>query len=1231
MFGNVFRFELRYRLRSWSTWVCFAILTLLVYRDTLSGNWDDLIASGRVARNSPYAMYFLFMYYTFWTATLGGGLVIQSILRDFQSRSADIIYSYPVDSRGYFWGKYLAALAILVLVSAAVVAGFVTLPWMASALGIKPASDFMPVSWLHIASGFALLTLPNCFFFGTVFFALAALTARPGPAYTAIVVFVGLFMAIGVTFGEGTTFKLMQIIDPFGKQTLEAQLLYWTAQERMNGFLQLQGSMLWNRALYAAVAVLVLAICVQRFDLRAVLMKRTARAASSRPEGTRAGAVKEVGKADRAEGGRTLGERLLRAATTSSGWYYLRFALDAGWHELRLTSREGSFRIAYAAVFLMTVSAAWGFASFHTVSDGNLLPTAAELLHRASIVPTLLCMVGTSYYAVEIVLRERSARIAALVDACPVPTWALMLSKVTGAVLLATLFALIPGVSTLLIQTGQGFFEFDVPLLLQATFLWAVPLTIGYALVAVVCAGLVPVRGAAQALAIVIGITSFTLQETKVLEHHLTLWGVPFAVELSGLDVNTELLRRAGAFALYWLSLYAVLCCLTYWAWARGERTARQRVVSMSVRSHPISATIAAAALAVCVTTGMHIHQVVNKDNGYRSYLQRKADRAQYERTLGGIRAQVQPVITSATLVADIYPRERRAVVSAALDLENVANTAVSELHLEMPEEAVIDAASLNETALVQEAVSGAPGHYIMTLPGALQPAGRATFHLQGELHYTGFANEGRRGTLAAGSSYLPTDLWPRLGYQREQELCTAGDRRLADLPPRALLPPAGDAQQRSWVSDDAGHLVVTTTLTTDADHIALAPGELLSHRVASGRNVFSYRSSAAQLWNPQVISGRWQVRRQALDVDGGDVNVEVYFHPAHAYNVQRFVDAARSAIDQGSALWGPYPHRTLRIAETPREIANVASSGNLIVIAENRGWTHDYRGPVPFDWIGYVLAREISRAWWGDGVTPAATRGAVLIAEGLPALHGLMALERSSGLPAVQRYVDVLAERYLRATAREDQREPAVLDLDDQPYAADRAALAAHQIYRVLGHKRFAAALADFYRDTRARGQPPFADTADLARRFVAAASLPAERELIEEALHRTTVYDYRIRSATSYSLPKDRYLIDVRLEGTAYGVKQGAAGADADGTNRRASPAIGEIIIAVYERNQATASVALSVPLSNGAATALRELGFRPDRVEIDPQRLRIDRNLSDNQRPFRAERVLPPESAP
>jgi len=63
MFGKVFLFELKYRLRSPATWICFFILTALVYRDMLAGQWDDLIASGRVARNSPYAIYYLSMYY----------------------------------------------------------------------------------------------------------------------------------------------------------------------------------------------------------------------------------------------------------------------------------------------------------------------------------------------------------------------------------------------------------------------------------------------------------------------------------------------------------------------------------------------------------------------------------------------------------------------------------------------------------------------------------------------------------------------------------------------------------------------------------------------------------------------------------------------------------------------------------------------------------------------------------------------------------------------------------------------------------------------------------------------------------------------------------------------------------------------------------------------------------------------------------------------------------------
>ena len=82
MFITSFLFELKYRLRSVATWACLLAMIVMGYREMLGGEWDTLMQSGRVARNSPYAIYYRFMYYTIWAAPGGSALVIPTQLRD---------------------------------------------------------------------------------------------------------------------------------------------------------------------------------------------------------------------------------------------------------------------------------------------------------------------------------------------------------------------------------------------------------------------------------------------------------------------------------------------------------------------------------------------------------------------------------------------------------------------------------------------------------------------------------------------------------------------------------------------------------------------------------------------------------------------------------------------------------------------------------------------------------------------------------------------------------------------------------------------------------------------------------------------------------------------------------------------------------------------------------------------------------------------------------------------
>lgn len=182
MFGQIFLFELKQRLKSPVIWVLAALLAIKTISDMMGGEWQGL-AGGGVPRNAPYAIYFVCVYATFWTVVFGAGLMTAPLLRDAQTRMAPLVNSSRVSSGGYFWGKFLASVIGLSIVMLGVVAGIACVPVVESLFHLVPAVQLMPTPWLHVLSAWLIWVLPGCVIYGSIHDALAS----PNRAHLAIV------------------------------------------------------------------------------------------------------------------------------------------------------------------------------------------------------------------------------------------------------------------------------------------------------------------------------------------------------------------------------------------------------------------------------------------------------------------------------------------------------------------------------------------------------------------------------------------------------------------------------------------------------------------------------------------------------------------------------------------------------------------------------------------------------------------------------------------------------------------------------------------------------------------------------------------------------------------------------------------------------------------------------------------------------------------------------------
>lgn len=1224
-------FELKYRLASRATWICFFILILMAYREMLGGEWDDLIQSARVARNAPYSAYYLFMYYTFWAATVGAGLAIPTLLRDFRNNAAETLYALPICSKSYFLGKYLALMSILLIVMSSVYIGFITMPFVSETLSIAPAEEFIATPWAHLNHAFILWVLPACFIYGSLIFALTALTASPAPAYGVIMLAIGLFVTITAVYGDAApNHPLVQIFDPLGKVTVEGQIYYWTVEDRLKSFLDLSGALLWNRIFYISLALLVLIYAFMCFDLNTFFQKTKNRNTKKSIAGKLNSAFScfftcfndqkntEIKKQPIKHNTFQLStEAMLSTLQTPTFFYWLTHSIVYGWKEFVLVLKSNSYILAFVALILLMTSSLWSHMPLDIDSVGAIYPAGFYILPQAIYPAILFGLVGCAFFSVEVCAREQSVNMQELVDVCPIPSWALMSSKVLAAVLIAISISLVPVVSAFAVQLLRSYTEPNWAVFSYVTLLVVLPNMLVNVLVACICYALLNRKMLAQGLAILICMMPPIFNELSTVENHMLLFGWPFAVQLSDFSISNQFVHRDLLFTFFWLSGLAAFTIIAYWFWPRGRSSGFvSRFKQVYLRKSVAGSFLVLVFLSTFGATGWTIYSTMNITNQYKNRETVREEKADYENSFGKYQQLPQPKIINANLTINLYPKQRMANYSADLAVTNSSDSDITELHLQHQQFSHIASVIYNNTMVVASEASAIHRYSIYPLPTTLSPGEGAKLQFNLNTKHTGFRNNetGYHGTIIKNGSHFSSSFWPTFGYNRSNELTMIGNRRRFHLGTRQPLKPAHQASEVTDISltDDANFVTQSITVTTASDQIAVAPGELVEQTREQGRNKFVYQTDHLTVWDPQLVSAQYEVYKEQWfpsfpSVQQAPIDIEIYFTPKHSANIDRMVIAAKLALIQNIQLLGAYPYRSLKIAEIPYKMADITTSGNLIVLPEEQGWIHDYRQQPDIDWIAYIIAREVSRIWWGQQVVSANTKGAKLLTEALPIVFGLRALDQKSTHIKGNRYIDIIGDAYLRQRTREDGKEVNVTDIDNQDYGVSKAALSLYSASQLLGYELFDKILFEYFRTHQYSHSLTHADPISLIEALVNTASTEKIRQRLQQLFSQTQHYDFRIENSSFKKGSTKNFTMTAQVSGKRHLYKNG---------RNSIEPSNDELGYQIFsDKNETKILHSGVVELRNGIAEIILTLQQQPSWLVIDPNRIFIDNNIKDN----------------
>lgn len=1195
MILSIAGFELSQRLRRVSTYIYFLVfgglawLFVLMSGGAIPNASVDFGTGGKVMVNSPYGLDVIITYITFLGIVVTAAIAGQATYQDIDSRSTDFFYTAPITKFEYLAGRYVGAVVVQIFVFSSVALG----AWVGTRMPWLDATRLGPQHAMAYFQPLLILVLPNLILTTAIFFGLAALGKKMLPVYAgSVILLIGYFVATQLSTNVVIN-TLAAMADPFGSNAVDRLTQYWTPFERNTQLIPLTGALLWNRLLWLSLAGGVLWFTYVKFAF--VYPARVGKSRLALEEDTAPVAARSLPVV-----------RQLFSAGASVGQF------------ISLTSIQ--FAETVKNVFFAVLLLAGGLFAIFTANGINnpfatpTYPVTHIVLGQANAGFLIFALAIITFYAGELVWRERDAGINQIVDALPVERWVLFSSKLAALMLIQIILVLVIMAAGVIVQLAHGYHNFQWGL--YFTDLFAVRLT-GYWTLCV------------------IAFLIHTLVNNKYLGHFVVVLYYVATIALPGTGMQDFLYRIGqappytysdmngyGPFAasLFWFRLYwgiaAIgLAILTNLLWVRDtESSFRARVQLAKERiTRPTLMGLAACAV-LFVAVGSYIFYNTHILNTYRSTWQVDEDRAQYEKKYQQYWTAPQPRITDVQENIDLDPEHRSVAASGTITLENKTASPVDRVavtlwpidliplrrqHLKISK---LEFAGGQTSILKDDSL----GFYVFQLPKALAPHDRITLDFALQYWEPGFPNSDPNTDMAKNGTFLNDRYWPYIGYAQEVELTDDSTRHKHGLNNAKRLPKLEDvaARNANMVSQDADWINFEATVSTSPDQIAIMPGYLQKEWTENGRRYFHYKMDAPILSIESLTSARYAVRRDKWH----DVNLEIYYQPGHEFDLDRMMDSMKASLDYNSENISPFQFHQERIIEFPGYGTFAESFPNTIPFSEAIGFITyvNMKDPNGIDLPFYVTSHEVAHQWWAHQVICANVEGGTSIVETLAQYSALMTMQHRYGAEAMKGFLRYELENYLRGRAQERNEEMPLDRVDvNQGYVHyGKGALVMYAMQDYIGEANVNKGLAEFVKAYGFKG-PPYPVSLDLMA-YLKKYTPPEYMYLYDDMWENITLYDNRTRSAKYVQLPDGKFQVDLTVEANKL---------RADGKGQEHTIAINDLIDIGVLDDKGHYLYLQKQKIDKSRTDITLIVDKQPAQAGIDPLNKLIDRNPQDN----------------
>ncbi|TCI90970.1 ABC transporter permease/M1 family aminopeptidase [Tenacibaculum sp. M341] len=1046
MWYEIFKFELKYRVKRPETYVFFVFLLLfsIVGVDFVFQG----VEIGLVKKNAPLVIAKTMGAITGIFMIMVSMIMGVPILRDFQYDTEVLLFINPLTKRDYLLGRFLGSFVVLLFIFSGLLFGMMLgsqMPW-------HKEEEMLVFNVFSYIQTFSVVVVPTLFFGACTFFVTGMLSKKLLVVYTQGIVLFVLFLLTKAITNE----YLQGLFDPFSLTTLTQFSKNWSVEERNLLSISFSNILLHNKLLWSGLGVSVLLLGYNRFSFT-TLTKQTKKRKKSRQKLSKT--VNEVQN--------IIIPKILVKNDLKSKCIQL-FELSK-FYTFSLLKETSFWAIIICGIIIIAVNSV----SLGTVYGVDSYPTTYFIIAELQEMSMYFFIILLLFYSGELVWKERTIKQYVLNDSTAIHNLIPLASKFLALVNIYIVLMLSLIVTGILFQLANGYYELNLGVYFSGFFIEILPFLILYTF-----------------------ITFFfqAVSKNKFIGIFLTLIFIIINVSSAYFGVKNSLYKFGGKslgiysemngyghflqpylwIKMYWIVFGILLLTISSLLIQRGTETSlwlRIKHLKYEITTKPVL-KILVSFFILFLLSGTYIFYNTNILNTYWSDTKELEFRANYEKKLKSLEYFPQPKITDVNLIVDLYPAKRSYQITGTYTLKNTTQKPINEIYIQ---KLIASHVSLKNVVFDREVVKNSKysefDYTIYKLKSPLQPNDIVKMTFEQSYTPKGFEDDNSDTQFVYNGTFFNNNILPTLGYNLKYELKDEDERLKFNLLPKKNKASIHDENEllNARSGGDSEGINLETIISTSKAQTAITSGKLLKKWTENDRNYFHYKTKQPIINFYSIVSADYEVAKDSWKSSNSktkSVDLEVFYHKNHTYNIDRMLLSMKKSLSYFSTYFSMYQYEQLRIMEFPRYREFAQSFPNTIPFSEAMGFILDIDDKEDVDMAFFITAHEVAHQWFGMQIEAANVQGRNFVLETLSQYAALMVFKEQYSKQKVEQLLDLQKEIY-EEKGRRATHEISLVLVENQDFVYyHKGILAMHKLTELIGEKQVNKAIQSFIND---------------------------------------------------------------------------------------------------------------------------------------------------------------------